>query len=50
VLERRETSNVHFHREWLHDLLKAQETRLVVCAQRKAALFKNANNSDRIGA
>src|SRR5881396_4399961 len=35
---------------WLHDLLKPQVSRLVVCNPRKAALLKDGNKSDRIDA
>jgi len=35
---------------WLHDLLKPQVDRLVVCDPRKAALLKEGNKSDRIDA
>src|SRR5215469_1272580 len=35
---------------WLHDLLKPQVRRLVVCDPRKAALLKDGNKSDRIDA
>src|SRR5215471_8846355 len=35
---------------WLHDLLKAHVSRLVVCDPRKAALLKEGNKSDRIDA
>src|ERR1700681_2134890 len=35
---------------WLHDLLKLQVSRLVVCDPRKAALLKAGNKSDRIDA
>jgi nucleotide-binding universal stress UspA family protein len=35
---------------WLHDLLKPQVSRLVVCDPRKAALLKEGNKSDRIDA
>src|SRR3989454_9541589 len=35
---------------WLHDLLKPQVSRLVVCDPRKAALLKEGNQSDRIDA
>jgi hypothetical protein len=35
---------------WLHDLLKSQVSRLVVCDPRKAALLKEGNKSDRIDA
>jgi len=35
---------------WLHDLLKPQVSRLVVCDPRQAALLKDGNKSDRIDA
>ena len=35
---------------WLHDLLKAHVSWLVVCDPRKAALLKEGNKSDRIDA
>jgi transposase len=35
---------------WLHDLLKPQVSRLVVCDPRKAALLKDGNKSDRMDA
>jgi transposase len=35
---------------WLHDLLKPQVSRLVVCDARQAALLKDGNKSDRIDA
>jgi hypothetical protein len=35
---------------WLHDLLKAHVSRLVVCDPRKAALLKEGNKSDRTDA
>jgi len=35
---------------WLHDLLNAHVSRLVVCDPRKAALLKDGNKSDRIDA
>ncbi len=35
---------------WLHDLLKPQVSRLVVCDPRKAARLKEGNKSDRIDA
>jgi transposase len=35
---------------WLHDLLKPQVSRLIVCDPRKAALLKEGNKSDRIDA
>jgi hypothetical protein len=35
---------------WLHDLLKAHVTHLVVCDLRKNALLKAGSNSDRIDA
>ena len=35
---------------WLHDLLKAHVSRLVVCDPRKNALLKEGNKSDRIDA
>src|SRR6202008_2350252 len=35
---------------WLHDLLKPHVSRLVVCDPRKAALLKEGNKNDRVGA
>jgi hypothetical protein len=35
---------------WLHELLKPQMAKLVVCNPRKNALLKHGNKSDRIGA
>jgi hypothetical protein len=35
---------------WLHDLVKPNVSRLVVCDPRRAALLKDGNKSDRIDA